>query len=125
PPPIRTEGERYVHIHDDSSQEQIGMPWPDVGVGDPTFYASRLAVQVLGAGFSSRLFVEVREKRGLVYHVGAGARGYRGAGLVLAYAGTTPERRQECLDVMVEEISRMPQGVTEAELARARTGLLT
>jgi predicted Zn-dependent peptidase len=49
----------------------------------------------------------------------------RGAGAVLAYAGTTPERSQETLDVLLHELKRLQEGVTDEELARARTGLLS
>ncbi len=124
-PPDPSNRERYRHISEPSAQLQIGLAWPDVTAEHPGYYDSRMAVQVLSGGMGARLFTEVREKRGLVYSVAAFPRSVRGAGLVLAYAGTTPDRRQECLDVLVEELERLPEGVTEEELKRARTGLLS
>jgi predicted Zn-dependent peptidase len=49
----------------------------------------------------------------------------KGAGAVVAYAGTTPDRCQETLDVMLAELKRLEEGVTDDELARARTGVLS
>lgn len=124
-PPDPSNRERYRHISEESAQLQIGLAWPEVTAEHPGYYDGRLAVQVLSGGMGARLFTEVREKRGLVYSVAAFPRSVRGAGLVLAYAGTTPDRGQECLDVLIGELERLPQGVTEEELSRARTGLLS
>jgi predicted Zn-dependent peptidase len=74
---------------------------------------------------SSRLFTEVREKRGLVYAVSAFPASVKGQGLLMAYAGTTKERAKETLAVMLQEMERLAEGVTEEELARARVGLKT
>lgn len=74
---------------------------------------------------SSRLFTEVREKRGLVYAVSAFPAGVKGQGLLMVYAGTTKERAGETLGVMLGEMERLSQGVTEEELSRARVGLRT
>ncbi|HET6383311.1 MAG TPA: pitrilysin family protein [Armatimonadota bacterium] len=125
PAPDSSGREHYKHIQEQSAQEQIGLAWPEVTAEHPDFYASRVAIQVLSGGMGARLFTEVREKRGLVYSVAAFPRTVRGEGLALAYAGTTPERRQECLDVLIGELRRLPEGITEEELARARTGLLS
>ena len=126
-PTPSTEGRiRYRHLpKPEASQMQIGVGYPEV---DPThleFYDALMAVQVLSAGMGSRLFTEVREKRGLVYSVFASNRAVKGAGMVLAYAGTTPDRSQESLDVLLGELKRLPEGVTEDEVARAKTGLLS
>jgi predicted Zn-dependent peptidase len=77
---------------------------------------------------SSRLFTEVREKRGLCYTVYAMCHTIKNHGCVLTYAGTTTERAQETLDVMLAEIRRLGDGVLEEELkrlkARIKTGLI-
>jgi predicted Zn-dependent peptidase len=83
-----------------------------------------MAIEVLSGGMASRLFTEVREKRGLCYSVRAMHQTIRGAGSIIAYAGTTEERCQETLEVLLAELARLAEGVTEEELARARTGLL-
>ena len=73
----------------------------------------------------SRLFAEVREKRGLVYSVMATGRAVRGYGYTLAYAGTTTERAGETLTVLLGELTRLRDGVSAEELERARTGVLS
>jgi len=104
---------------------QIGLAYPDVGPDHPGFYAARLALEVLSAGMASRLFTEVREKRGLVYAVSAFPAGVKGQGLLMAYGGTTKERAGETLRVMLAEMERLAEGVTEEELSRAKVGLKT
>jgi predicted Zn-dependent peptidase len=83
----------------------------------------RLAIAVLSGSTSGRLFTEVRQKRSLCYSVGASYRAGRDTGMVSLYAGTTPERAQETLDVCREEIERIKSGVTHAEFNRAVVGL--
>jgi predicted Zn-dependent peptidase len=115
----------YLHLPKETSQEQIGVAYPEARPSDPEFYNAVMAMQVLSGGFASRLFTEVREKRGLAYSVSAGARAVKESGFVTAYAGTTPERSQETLDVLLSELKRIAEGVTEDETRRARTGLLS
>jgi predicted Zn-dependent peptidase len=70
---------------------------------------------------SSRLFQEVREKRGLAYSVYSFQQGYREAGLFGVSAGTSPESVQECVDVIVEELARMAsEGPSDAEVRLAK-----
>jgi len=123
--PDNTGRERYVHIQKDTNQEQIGIMYPSVPVGHPEYYATRMALSVLSGGMAARLFTEVREKRGLCYAVRASHSNVRGSGAIVAYAGTTPERCQETLTVLIGELRRLAEGVTEAELTRARTGVLS
>ena len=125
PAPDTTGRVRYRHISQDTNQEQIGVIYPAVPVGHPEYYAARMAIEILSGGMASRLFTEVREKRGLCYTVRAFHQNVKGAAAIVAYAGTTPERCQETLDVTLAEIQRLEEGVTEEELARARTGLLS
>ncbi|MBW3624734.1 MAG: insulinase family protein [Armatimonadetes bacterium] len=126
-PQPETEGrKRYLHLpKEDASQMQIGVAYPEIAPDHLDFYNSLMAVQVLSAGMGSRLFTEVREKRGLVYSVFASNRAVKDSGLVLAYAGTTPDRSQDTLDVLLAELKRLPEGVTQEEVDRARTGLLS
>ena len=105
---------------EDSAQVQIGLYYRDVPPDDDRFYAARLASQVLSGGMASRLFTEVREKRGLVYSVYASPGAFRGFGWLAAYAGTTPERAGETLRVLKSEIARLAEGVSEEELRRAK-----
>ena len=72
---------------------------------------------------SSRLFTEVREKRGLCYAVGARYHGLKEAAGITCYAGTTPDKAQETYNVICQEFGRLSQGITPEELQRAKIGL--
>jgi predicted Zn-dependent peptidase len=83
-----------------------------------------VAAEVLGGNMASRLFVEVREKRGLVYGISAGLAGNKHIGALRIYAGTTPEQGHECLEVTVNELRKLAQdGITQDELERAKVQL--
>ena len=69
---------------------------------------------------SSRLFTEVREKRGLCYAVYATCHSLRDRGSVLCYAGTSTERAQETLDVLLAELRRLGDGIQADELQRLK-----
>ena len=120
--------EGHHHIEHDSSQTQIGIVFPSVPYSHPDYFLARSAIGVLSDGMSSRLFTEVREKRGLCYTVYAMCHTIKDYGCVLAYAGTTTERAQETLDVMLQEIRRLGAGIHDDELqrlkARIKTGLI-
>lgn len=125
PAPIAQTSPQYRHIPQETAQEQIGVAYPSAGLGEPGYADARMAIEVLSGGMSGRLFTEVRERRGLVYSVRASHTSLKGAGVVFAYAGTTPERSQETLEVLLAELQRIAQGVTEEEVERARVGLLS
>jgi predicted Zn-dependent peptidase len=78
---------------------------------------------MLGASMFGRLFMEVREKRGLCYSVYARHSANNSYGTLTAYVGTTPERAQESLDVLLAELARLKGTVTDDELNRAVTNL--
>ena len=94
-----------------------------LGLRDEDRYALSVLDTVIGGGMSSRLFQEVREKRGLAYSVYSFQQGYREAGLFGIYAGTSPDRAQECIDVICTELDAALGGVTDAEVALAREHL--
>ena len=125
PKPERRSETHCAHIEQDTQQQHIGVAYAAAPPDHPDVYASQMAAAVLSRGMGSRLFTEVREKRGLVYAVFAGRRHLRGCGWVSCYAGTTPDRAQETLDTLIAELKRLPEGVTEEEAARAKTGLLS
>ena len=108
----------------ETEQAYIVLGTHGLAVADERRYALSVLDTVLGGGMSSRLFQEVREKRGLCYSVYSFQQGYRGAGLLGISAGTAPENAQECVDVIVEELARMIEGgPTKAEVALAREHL--
>ena len=113
----------FHHENQKSEQTHIGIAWPSIPETDNDYYTLRLALEVLSGGMSGRLFTEVREKRGLCYSVWAGYTSLKGQGSVLGYAGTSNERAQATLDCFVSELHRLSEGVTAAELERAKTGL--
>lgn len=115
--------EKYRHIHNDGAQVHIGLMTETVKPADENYYNARAAISVLSGGMSARLFTEVREKRGLCYAIGARYHGLKEAAGIACYAGTTPEKAQETLDVIVTEFKRLQEGITEEELARAKVGL--
>ena len=115
----------WAHIPADKAQQQIAIAYQTIAPDDARNYDYRLAMAILSGGMGARLFTEVREKRGLVYSVSASASGHRGFGYTLAYAGTTPQRADETLEVTLGELRRMSEGVTPDELDRARIKTLT
>jgi predicted Zn-dependent peptidase len=88
---------------------------------DPERFAFGVVNSVLGGGMSSRLFQEVREKRGLAYSVYSYHSMFAETGLFCAYAGTTPSKAEEVLDIMRGQVEAMAEGgLTDDELARAK-----
>lgn len=116
-------GHDYYHIPDESAQMQIVMAIPSVKFSEELYYEGKIAASVLGASMFGRLFVEVREKRGLCYSVYARHGATNLYGTMTAYVGTTPERAQESLDVLVGEFERLRGTITQEELDRCRTNL--
>lgn len=111
------------HQFKDSQQTQIALAFPGVPHSHPDYYILRTAVGVLAGGMSGRLFTEVREKRALVYSVGAHTVSLRNAGGIYAYAGTTTPRAAETLKVIKDELARLGDDVTSEEIERAKVGL--
>lgn len=102
-------------------QEHLYFGYPSVTFADEDYYANALAVEILGGGMTSRLFAEVREKRGLVYQVSAHPQPSRSLGGVFVYAGTQPEKAHETADVILRELKRLEtEGVSQDELDRAK-----
>ena len=113
----------YTHIDADTEQVHIALGYDAPADPDDSSMLQRAAVSVLSGGMSSRLFTEVREKRGLCYSVYASYAGMRDRGAVLGYAGTTTPRAQETLDVFIGELRRLAKGVEADELHRALVGM--
>jgi predicted Zn-dependent peptidase len=115
--------ERFQHVPQTSSQTHIAIGYPSVPYSHPDYYEARAAIGVLSDGMSSRLFTEVRENRGLCYAVQASCHSLRDRGSVLCYAGTTTERAQETLDVVLAELLRLGDGIAQDELDRLKAKL--
>jgi predicted Zn-dependent peptidase len=107
--------------HKDSEQAYVVAGTGGLSVRDERRYALTLLDTMLGGGMSSRLFQEIREKRGLVYTVYSFQAAYRAAGLFGVYAGTSPENVQACIDLIAEAFKRIREvPVAEAELQLAK-----
>ncbi|MHC4666166.1 MAG: M16 family metallopeptidase [Planctomycetota bacterium] len=120
---LGSKGRKYTHINNEGAQVHIGLMTKTVKVTDDDYYNARVAISVLSGGMSARLFTEVREKRGLCYAIGARYHGLKEAAGIMCYAGTTPEKAQETLDVIVTEFGRLGEGISEEEIERAKVGL--
>jgi predicted Zn-dependent peptidase len=124
PPVCKGEpGGSYLHIPNEGAQVHIGLMTKTAKPMAPDYYEARVAVSILSGGMSSRLFTEVREKRGLCYAIGAHYHGFKAAAGIMCYAGTMPDKAQETVDVIIDEFRGLDRDITEDELARAKIGL--
>lgn len=99
----------------------VALGWRALGHGDDDRFALAIANQLLGVGLSSRLFQAVREERGLAYAVYSAVSAYVDTGVFSVYAGTTPARVRELLDVIAAQIDDLVEhGPREQELAVAK-----
>ena len=112
-----------LHIQHEGSQVHIGIITETPHANTEDYYNAMLAVSILSGGMSSRLFTEVREKRGLCYSVGARYNSIRDKAGILCYAGTTPQQAQETLDVTIAEFNKLADGISDDELLCAKAGL--
>lgn len=113
-----------VHVPDpDAEQTHLSLTAPGISPTDPRWLAWQVALTALSGGSASRLFHAVREERGLAYAVSASPVLLGGQGFLTAYAGSTPARAPETLEVMLAELARLPQGLSADEFRRARSGL--
>ncbi len=111
------------HCQHESAQTQIVIAMPSAPFGHPHFYAAKVASVILSGGMFGRLFIEVREKRGLCYSVFYRHAGVKQYGLATLYAGTTPERSHETIQVSMDELNRLVGTVSNLELERARANV--
>ena len=122
PKPIveQRRGHQYEHLPYESNQTHIGVAYRSVPYRDPDYFQAWGAAGVLGRGSSTRLFTEVRERRGLCYNVYAAHHTLRDHGAVFCYAGTSADRAQQTLDVTLAELKRLADGVEADELNRLK-----
>ena len=105
----------------ETEQYHLCIGGPGIPRGDDRRFALRVLDTILGGSTSSRLFQEVRERRGLAYSVFSYASHYADSGQVALYVGTRPENVAEAMDVIGTELGRLhAEGVSEEELERAR-----
>ena len=107
----------------DLEQVHLVLGFPGVSYADDDYYVASTLSTVLGGGMSSRLFQEIREKRGLVYTVYSFASSYADGGIFGVYAGTGEDEVEELMPVLCDEIVKSAESLTEEEVARARAQL--
>jgi len=122
-----SEPARYVggDLRQERELEQVHilLGFPGFSFADHDYYAASVVSTALGGGMSSRLFQEIREKRGLVYSIYSFTHGYSDGGVFGVYAGTGEAEAAELMPALCAEIKRLKDGLAPAELERARAQL--
>jgi predicted Zn-dependent peptidase len=118
----REPGPRVAVHHKDAEQAHLILGVPSHPIEHPDRYALQMLSAVLGSGMSSRLFLEVRERRGLAYYVHGMNHSYTDAGSLLAQAGVDINRIDEAVKVIVDQFQRMAdEAVPSDELEKSRS----
>ncbi|MEM9523716.1 MAG: pitrilysin family protein [Pseudomonadota bacterium] len=104
----------------DLEQAHFAFALHGPGYRDPSVYAAQIYSTALGGGMSSRLFQEVREKRGLCYTIFAQASTYAETGLLTIYAGTGAGQIADLTHLIIDELKRSADDLRSDEVARAR-----
>jgi predicted Zn-dependent peptidase len=124
PAPSLPAGERYLLGHRDTSQAQLALALPAYRRDHPEGWPLAVLNGVLGDGMSSRLFLSVREERGLAYDVGSGVTEYADSGSLSIYAGVDPKGLEAALGAILAELQRLrDEPVPADELARSKAYL--
>jgi predicted Zn-dependent peptidase len=122
-----TERARYAggdgRFERDLEQVHLALGFFGVTYNDPDYYVAAVLSQLLGGGMSSRLFQEIREKRGLVYSIHSFASSFADGGIFGIYAGTGEKEVAELLPVVCDELAKLPHDLTEPEVKRAAAQL--
>jgi predicted Zn-dependent peptidase len=118
---VRTQKPHTVVRNRDTEQAHVVVGGVGIGRSDDRRFALGVLNNVLGGGMSSRLFQEIREKRGLAYSVYSYSSQYADAGLIGVYAGCAPGKVEEVLDLIRSELDRVAAtGITSEEIARGK-----
>jgi predicted Zn-dependent peptidase len=104
-------------------QVHLVIGFDGVTYTDPDYYVAAVLSQLLGGGMSSRLFQEIREKRGLVYSIHSFASSYSDGGIFGIYAGTGEKEVAELMPVVCDELAKLPGDMSAQEVKRAAAQL--
>jgi predicted Zn-dependent peptidase len=123
--PARANGAPGVRFQrKDTEQYHVCLSAPGISRLDDRRFAASLMDAIVGGSASSRLFQEIREKRGMAYSVYSYSSQYADAGQIGVYVGTREDNLAECLEITVAELSDIARGNVRAdELARAKENL--
>ena len=114
-------GEKRVVKDLEQAHFAVGFEAPSLK--SPKLFAGKVFSVIMGGGMSSRLFQEIREKRGLCYSIGTSFDCYSDNGMFLSYAGTSGEKVKELSEVIALEFKNSITSITETEVERAKTQL--
>ena len=112
-----------TRLSDTLEQAHMTFAFPGLPQTDPDIYAAQVYTTALGGGMSSRLFQEVREKRGLCYSIYAFAQAANDSGVIGVYTGTGEAEAGEIAPVVAGEMAALAESATESEVARAKAQL--
>ncbi len=112
-----------TRIERDLEQAHFILGFQGISRMHEDYYAAQILSSILGSGMSSRLFQEVREKRGLVYSIFSFHSGYQDDGQFGIYAGTGGDKMKEIIPVICDEVMKIGEDVSEEELERAKIQL--
>ncbi|WP_420403189.1 M16 family metallopeptidase [Nisaea sp.] len=112
-----------IRVEKDLEQLHLLLGFEGMGFHDGDFYAQQVLSMLFGGGMSSRLFQEIREKRGLVYSIYSFSAAYNDGGMFSIYAGTGEADVAELVPVVCDELKDVAENVSEQEVERARTQL--
>jgi predicted Zn-dependent peptidase len=115
----------FIYHEKDLEQAQVMLSFPGASFTSEEYYIAQLLSGILGEGMSSRLFQEIREKRGLVYSVGSYNLTYSDIGTFNLYAGTDNLKINEVIQLMVEELFKIDNGISDHELQRVKEKIKT
>lgn len=117
----RQAGPQLKVLHKETEQSHIAIGFHSLKRDDPLRYALGLLHVILGANMSSRLFNEVREKRGLAYEIGTQAKSFKDTGAFIVHAGTDNRKAGEAIEVILHELQMtVRELVSEDEFRRAK-----
>jgi predicted Zn-dependent peptidase len=113
---------RGGEFRDDRELEQVHfvLGFPGISYDDPDYYAAAVLSTLLGGGMSSRLFQEVREKRGLAYAISSFSSSFLDGGVFGIYTGTGEDEVADLVPVLVDQIGGVLEPAPEEEVRRAR-----
>ena len=112
-----------IRHKEDLEQVHVAYAFPGVPSGDDTLFAAQVFVTALGGGMSSRLFQEIREKRGLCYSIYAFANSFLDGGMIGVYAGTGQNEAADISGLVVDQIALLAHTANAEEVARAKAQL--
>ena len=103
-----------------TEQLHLSIALPGLALDDPDIYALDLLSVILGEGMSSRLFIELRENRGLAYDVHSGVSHFRDTGAFIITAGVDPSSAYEAVPAILEQVALVRDAIDEREVERAK-----